>query len=104
MTEWESAARIKPMGAVLSVRPNACNTMTILGILGDVTAAGAPIRRMLPATQGGDLILPRALPDSALLATTTALPNAPLGSLTTTMSEPRRRAACIMPVYAERVT
>ena len=39
-----------------------------LGILVAVTAAAAPIRRMLLATQDGAPILSRPLPDTALLA------------------------------------
>lgn len=42
--------------------------LKILGILVAVTAAAAPIRRMLLATQDGAPILSRPLPDTALLA------------------------------------
>lgn len=52
-----------------------------LGILVAITAAAAPIRRMLLATQDGAPILSRPLPDTALLATRTALQNALLVAL-----------------------
>jgi len=83
---WEVAVlertrRIEPMGAALSLWPNACAAMERLGVLGAVTAAAAPIRRMLLATQEGAPILSRLLPDTALLATRTALQNALLVAL-----------------------
>jgi 2-polyprenyl-6-methoxyphenol hydroxylase-like FAD-dependent oxidoreductase len=81
VTVLERAARIEPMGAALSLWPNACAAMARLGILGAVTAAAAPIRQMLLATQGGATILARPLPDTALLATRTALQNALLVAL-----------------------
>ena len=64
----ERARSIEPIGAALSLWPNACAAMASLGILGAVTAAAAPIRRMLLATQDGAPILSRPLPDTALLA------------------------------------
>nr|WP_073981446.1 FAD-dependent monooxygenase [Erythrobacter donghaensis] len=77
----ERAPRLAPMGAALSLWPNACAAMARLGILGAVTAASAPIRQMLLATQGGATILARPLPDTALPATRTALQNALLVAL-----------------------
>lgn len=81
VTVLERARSIEPMGAALSLWPNACAAMASLGILGAVTAAAAPIRRMLLATQDGAPILSRPLPDTALLATRTALQNALLVAL-----------------------
>ena len=81
VTVLERARSIEPMGAALSLWPNACAAMASLGILGAVTAATAPIRRMLLATQDGAPILSRPLPDTALLATRTALQNALLVAL-----------------------
>jgi 2-polyprenyl-6-methoxyphenol hydroxylase-like FAD-dependent oxidoreductase len=81
ITVLERARSIEPMGAALSLWPNACAAMASLGILGAVTAAAAPIRRMLLATQDGAPILSRPLPDTALLATRTALQNALLVAL-----------------------
>ena len=51
VTVLERAPRIEPMGAALSLWPNACAAMARLGILGAVTAAAAPIRQMLLATR-----------------------------------------------------
>ena len=81
VTVLERARRIEPMGAALSLWPNACAAMTSLGILGAVAAASAPIRRMLLATRGGNAIVTRTLPETALLTTRTALQNALLVAL-----------------------
>lgn len=81
VTVLERARSIESMGAALSLWPNACAAMASLGILGAVTAAAAPIRRMLLATQDGAPILSHPLPDTALLATRTALQNALLVAL-----------------------
>lgn len=76
VTVLERARSIEPMGAALSLWPNACAAMASLDILDAVTAAAAPIRRMLLATQDGAPILSRPLSDTTLLATRTALQNA----------------------------
>ncbi|AUX69732.1 hypothetical protein CHX26_09675 [Porphyrobacter sp. HT-58-2] len=81
VTVLERAPRIEPMGAALSLWPNACAAIARLGILGAVAAAAAPIRQMLLATKDGATILSRPLPDTALLATRTALQNALLVAL-----------------------
>ena len=81
VTVLERTPRIAPMGAALSLWPNACAAMARLGILGAVTAAAAPIRQMLLAAQDGATILSRPLPDTALLATRTALQNVLLVAL-----------------------
>jgi 2-polyprenyl-6-methoxyphenol hydroxylase-like FAD-dependent oxidoreductase len=81
VTVLERARRIEPLGAALSLWPNACAAMARLGILGTVTAAAAPIRQMLLATQAGTAILSRPLHHTALLATRTALQNALLVAL-----------------------
>jgi 2-polyprenyl-6-methoxyphenol hydroxylase-like FAD-dependent oxidoreductase len=101
VTVLERARRIEPMGAALSLWPNACAAMASLGILGAVTAAAAPIRQMLLATQAGAPILTRSLPDTALLATRTALQNALLVAL----GSDRLRLGCeVTEVAPGRVT
>ncbi|MBA4774003.1 MULTISPECIES: FAD-dependent monooxygenase [Sphingomonadales] len=101
VTVLERAPRIAPMGAALSLWPNACAAMARLGILGAVTAAAAPIGQMLLATQGGATILARLLPDTALLATRTSLQNALLVAL----GPDRLRLGCeVAEVASGRVT
>ena len=101
VTVLERARSIEPMGAALSLWPNACAAMASLGILGAVTAAAAPIRRLLLATQGGETIFSRPLPDTALLATRTALQNALLVAL----GPDRLRLGCeVSEVTPRRVT
>ena len=77
----EQAVRLEPMGAALSLWPNACVAMSSLGILNAVSATAAPIRTMLLATQSGQTILKRAIPGHAMMSTRTALQSALLAAL-----------------------
>lgn len=81
VTVLEQANRIEPMGAALSLWPNACAAMSSIGILNAVRATAAPIQTMLLATQSGRAILTRAIPGPALMSTRTALQNALLVAL-----------------------
>lgn len=69
----ERARRIEPVGAALSLWPNACDALSSLGIMNSVSVEAAPIRKLLLATQGGRPIFQRELPDTALLITRSAL-------------------------------
>jgi 2-polyprenyl-6-methoxyphenol hydroxylase-like FAD-dependent oxidoreductase len=80
------------MGAALSLWPNACAAMSSLGILDAVAATAAPIRRMLLATQAGQPILTRSMPDTALLSTRTGLQNA----LLVAFGSERLRLGCVV--------
>lgn len=101
VTVLERAARIEPVGAALSLWANACAAMSSLGILEAVTATAAPIRQMLLATQDGQTILSRTIPDTALLTTRTALQNALLVAL----GAERLRLGCAVDAVAPgRVT
>ncbi len=72
----ERAPRIDPMGAALSLWPNACAALSNLGCLQAVTDVGAPIRSMLLADWQGRPIVNRIVPQPALLVTRSALQNA----------------------------
>lgn len=97
----ERARRIEPVGAALSLWPNACDAMSSLGILNSVSAAAAPIRKMLLATQGGQPIFQRELSDTALLITRSALQNALLDAF----GPERLRLDCpVSSIAAGRVT
>lgn len=77
----ERARRIEAMGAALSLWPNACAAMEVLGILPAVMQAAAPIRSMLLATRDGRPILGRRIAGPALLITRSALQTALLAAL-----------------------
>jgi hypothetical protein len=64
--------------------------MASLDILGAVTAAAAPGRQLLLTTQCQTTILSRPLPETALLATRTAIQNA----LLVTLGTDRLRLGC----------
>lgn len=101
VTVLEQAIRLEPMGAALSLWPNACAAMSSIGILNVVSATAAPIQAMLPATQSGQAILTRAIPGPALMSTRTALQNALLVAL----GDERLRLNCkVDNITAGRVT
>jgi len=101
VTVLERARRIESTGAALTLWPNGCAAMACLGILGAVVAAAAPIRRMRLATQSDTTILSYSLPETALLATRTALQNALLVAL----GSDRLRLGCeVTAVEPGRVT
>ncbi len=72
----ERAPRIDPMGAALSLWPNACAALARLDYFEAVTEVGAPIRSMLLADKSGRTILGRDVPQPALLVARSALQNA----------------------------
>ena len=70
----ERAADIRPLGAALSLWPNATAALDRLGILEQVTAAGAPLRAMLVGDQSGRSIMAaRRMTEPALMITRSAL-------------------------------
>ena len=77
----ERAARIEPLGAALSLWPNACAALTSLGIAESVTEVAAPIRSMLLADNRGRHIIDRKIPGPALLITRAALQGALIDEL-----------------------
>lgn len=72
----ERAPRIEPLGAALSLWPNACAAMSSIGVLSAVSARGAPITAMQLATRAEKTILRRTIPDQALMSTRAALQDA----------------------------
>lgn len=76
VTVLERAPRIEPLGAALSLWPNACAAMSSIGVLSAVSARGAPITAMQLATRDGKTILRRAIPDQAMMSTRASLQNA----------------------------
>lgn len=79
----ERAACIEPLGAALSLWPNACAALASLGIARTVTAVSAPINAMLLADKHGKRIIHRTIPGPALLITRAALQAALLNELGT---------------------
>ena len=70
----EQATAIEPLGAALSLWPNATAALDQLGILAPVEASGAPLRSMLVADRGGRPIIgPRQVRGTALMVTRSAL-------------------------------
>ncbi|MBX7482177.1 FAD-dependent monooxygenase [Qipengyuania qiaonensis] len=77
----ERAARFEPLGAALSLWPNACAAMSSIGVLSAVSAVAAPITAMQLATRGGQTILRREIPDQAMMSTRASLQDALLAAL-----------------------
>lgn len=77
----ERAPRIDPMGAALSLWPNACAALARLECFGAVAEVGAPIRSMLLADTAGRTIFAREVAQPALLVTRSALQNALVAAL-----------------------
>jgi 2-polyprenyl-6-methoxyphenol hydroxylase-like FAD-dependent oxidoreductase len=77
----ERAPHLEPMGAALSLWPNACAAMSTLGVLPAIEAVAAPIRSVLLATKDEKPIFKRTIPDKALLVTRSALQTALAGAL-----------------------
>lgn len=77
----ERAARFEPLGAALSLWPNACAAMSSIGVLNEVSAAGAPITAMQLATRDGRTILRRSIPDQAMMSTRASLQSALLRAI-----------------------
>lgn len=86
----ERARRIEPLGAALSLWPNACAAMSSLRVLSPVSAGGAPITAMQLATRDGKTILQRAITDQAMMSTRASLQNA----LLTAVGSERVRLDC----------
>ena len=96
----ERAAQIEPMGAGLSLWPNACAAMGSLVVLNAVSASSAPILAMLLADRNGNVLLERKLPGPALMTTRTALQDALLTALG---PERVRLAATVKQVASNRI-
>lgn len=79
----ERATQIDPMGAALSLWPNASAALSCLGVLTAVVAASAPIRTMHLATRDERPIFSRAVAQPAMMCTRTALQRALLAALGT---------------------
>lgn len=77
----ERAPRIEPLGAALSLWPNACAAMSSIGVLSAVSAGGAPITAMQLATRDGKTILQRTISDQAMMSTRASLQDALLTAL-----------------------
>lgn len=70
----ERASEIRPLGAALSLWPNATDALERLGLLSAVTAVGAPLRAMFVGDQAGRPIMAaRRMTSSALMVTRAAL-------------------------------
>ncbi|HEX8384080.1 MAG TPA: FAD-dependent monooxygenase [Sphingomonas sp.] len=70
----ERASSMEPLGAALSLWPNATAALDALGVLASVAASGAPLRSMLVADRRGRPIIgPRAVHGPALMVTRSAL-------------------------------
>ncbi|MEG3086782.1 FAD-dependent monooxygenase [Sphingomonas sp. PB4P5] len=71
---YERAATVEPMGAALSLWPNAIAALDELGLGQTAAAVGMPISAMLLADQRGNAIIgPRPVPLGAVMITRTAL-------------------------------
>jgi len=67
---YEQAAAFAPLGAALSLWPNAMAALDRLGLAENVAAAGAPLRAMLLADWRGKPIIPRrAMTEPAIMVT-----------------------------------
>ena len=71
----ERAPSIEPMGAALSLWPNACAALSELGAFDAVAQAAAPIRAMQLATKEGRRLFYHTVDGPALLVTRSALQN-----------------------------
>jgi 2-polyprenyl-6-methoxyphenol hydroxylase-like FAD-dependent oxidoreductase len=70
----ERAPEIRPLGAALSLWPNATAALDSLGLLAQVTAAGAPLNAMFVGDQAGKPIMAaRRMTSPALMVTRAAL-------------------------------
>lgn len=70
----ERATEIRPLGAALSLWPNATAALDRLGLLEQVTAAGAPLNAMFVGDQAGKPIMAaRRMTSPALMVTRAAL-------------------------------
>lgn len=90
VTVLERAPRIEPLGAALSLWPNACAAMSSIGVLSAVSVGGAPISAMQLGTRDGTTILERAIPDQAMMCTRAFLQDA----LLTAVGSERVRLNC----------
>lgn len=86
----ERATRFEPLGAALSLWPNACAAMSSIGVLNAVSAGGTPITGMQLATRDGKTILRRTIPDKAMMSTRASLQDA----LLTAVGSERVRLDC----------
>ena len=86
----ERATRFEPLGAALSLWPNACAAMSSIGVLSAVSSVGAPITAMQLATRDGKTILRRAISDKAMMSTRASLQDA----LLTAVGSERVRLDC----------
>lgn len=77
----ERARRIEPLGAALSLWPNACAAMSSIGVLSEVSAGSAPITAMKLATRDGKTILRRSITDQAMMSTRASLQDALLAAI-----------------------
>jgi 2-polyprenyl-6-methoxyphenol hydroxylase-like FAD-dependent oxidoreductase len=78
----ERTTEIRPLGAALSLWPNATAALARLEILDRVTAAGAPLRAMFVGDQAGRPIMAtRRMTEPALMVTRSALHDSLTGAL-----------------------
>lgn len=97
----ERAAQIEPLGAALSLWPNACAALSSLGVFPAVAAASAPIRTTLLANKNSKPIMGATIRQPALMCTRSALQ----GTMMAAFGHERLRLGCeVASVEAGRVT
>lgn len=78
----ERAAEIRPLGAALSLWPNATSALDRLGLLDRVAAVGSPLNAMFVADQAGKPIMAaRRMTEPALMVTRAALQDCLAGAV-----------------------
>ena len=82
VSDNERASEIRPLGAALSLWPNATSALDRLGLLDRVAAVGFPLRAMFVADQAGKPIMAaRQMTDPALMITRAALQDCLAGAV-----------------------
>ncbi|MEE4540287.1 MAG: FAD-dependent monooxygenase [Erythrobacter sp.] len=105
----ERAPRLEPIGAALSLWPNACAALASLGVFPAVEAGASPINSMLLGTRDGGRILDRPIPGPALLSTRSHLQHVlqaslPPGALKLDCEVLRARSGCVEIADGETIT